>query len=220
MSNAPVAADDGDDGPPRGGPIARAVYRLLAVCHRWAESGWGGAAVGGWGLLQGSLVPGPTDAVLIPLGLADPGRVFRLALWATLGATLGGLVAYGIGALAFDELGRPLLHLLGVRERLVTASQATFERRGWLLVLASTVSPLPAKVVCLGAGAFGVPVWQFLPALVAGRLTRNATIAAVIRFAGPSLLDALARRAGVRPARTRVLPLPPGPEAPPPAGGA
>ena len=192
----------------RGGPVARGVYRLLAMFHRWAESGWGGAAVGGWGFLQGSIMPGPTDTVLVPLGIADPGRVFRLAAWATLGATLGGLVAYAIGAFAFDEVGRPLLSLLGISERLLEASHARFDRQGWLLVLVSTISPLSSKVICLAAGAFGVPVWTFVPALLVGRLTRFGTIALIVRFAGPRLLDTLSRRVGVQPAVTRVLPLP------------
>jgi membrane protein YqaA with SNARE-associated domain len=192
----------------RGGPVARATYRMLAMFHRWAESGWGGPAVGGWGLLQGSVMPGPTDTVLVPLGIADPGRVFRLAAWATAGATLGGLLAYAIGVLAFDEVGRPLLALLGVSERLLEASHARFDRQGWLLVLLSTVSPLSSKVICLAAGAFGVPVWEFVPALLVGRLTRFGTIAVIVRFAGPRLLDRLSRRVGVRPTVTRVLPLP------------
>ena len=191
-----------------GGPIARLLYRVLAMFHRWAESGWGGAAVGGWGFLQGSVMPGPTDTVFVPLGLADPGRVFRLAGWATAGATLGGMAAFAIGALAFDEVGRPLLELLGVSDRLLVRSEAAFARRGWLLVLVSTVSPLSSKVVCLAAGAFGVPLWQFLPALLVGRLGRFATIAAILRFAGPRLLDVVARRVGVRPV-TREVPVPP-----------
>ena len=37
--------------------------------HRWAESGWSRSAVAGWGVLQGSVMPGPSDALLIPLGL-------------------------------------------------------------------------------------------------------------------------------------------------------
>lgn len=204
---------------PRGGPFSRAAYRLLATFHRWAESGFGGVAVGGWGFLQASAVPGPTDVVLVPLGIADPGRVFRLAAWATIGSTLGGLAAFAVGMLAFEEVGRPLLELSGVGERVLGALRTQFDRRGWVLVLLSTVSPLSSKVVCLGAGAFGVPLWQFLPALFVGRLARFATIAVVIRFAGPRMLDALSRRVGVAPLTTRVPPLAASAGAPRGAGG-
>ncbi|MHB1224707.1 MAG: YqaA family protein [Gemmatimonadaceae bacterium] len=183
----------------RGGPLARLVYRLLARCHDWAESGWGGAAVGGWGFLQGSVVPGPSDAVLIPLGISDPSRVFRLAGWATLGATAGGLVAYLIGLVAFEQLGLPLLELVGVGPARLAASRDTFARHGWQLVLLSAISPLSTKAICVAAGAFGVPAWQFAPALAAGRALRFFGIALLVRMAGPRVLDWLSRRVGVPP---------------------
>ncbi len=191
-----VPAVAGGDHEGSGGRLSRFVYRILARCHRWAESGWGGAAVAGWGLLQGSVVPGPSDAVLIPLGIADPGRVFRLAAWATLGATAGGLIAYTIGLTSFDQLGRPLLELMGVSPARLDASRAAFARHGWQLVLLSTISPLSTKAICLAAGAFGVPAWQFAPALLVGRGLRFLAVALVIRLAGPRLLNWLSRRVG------------------------
>jgi len=165
--------------------------------------------VGAWGLLQGSVVPGPSDGVFLPLAISDPAVAFRLALWATLGASVGGLLAYGIGAQATEEVGRPLLHLVGVSDRMLDASRGAFERRGWLLVLLSTISPLPTKAVCIGAGAFGVPLWAFVPALAAGRALRFLTLATLVRLAGPGLLAWLSRRAGARPIAPAPGPSPP-----------
>lgn len=186
----------------RPGLVSRALYRVLARIHGWAESGWGGPAVGGWGFLQGSVVPGPTDTVLVPLGLSDPGRVFRFALWATLGATLGGLAAYGLGFSGGDRFALPLLERLGVSATMLARTESALATHGWLVVALSTVSPLSSKAVCVVAGAFGVPLWQFLPALAMGRAARFFTIALLLRFAGPGLLNAIARRAGVRPLTT------------------
>ena len=188
-------SDDGGGGA-RGGLIARSVYRLLARCHRWAESGWGGAAVGGWALLQGSVMPGPSDALLIPLGVSDPGRVFRLASWAVVGAALGGVVAYLVGAVAFDQVGRPLLGLVGVGADQLDWSRVAFARHGWQLVVLSAISPLPTKAVCIVAGAFHLPVWQFIPAIIAGRALRFYGIATLVRLAGPGVLNWLLRRVG------------------------
>src|SRR5688500_20349897 len=83
--------------PATGNRLKRAIVHLYAALHRWGESGWAGSAVGGWGVLQGSVVPGPSDALLVPLGLADPRRGLVLAGWATAGATIGGLIAHAIG---------------------------------------------------------------------------------------------------------------------------
>lgn len=189
--------------PAEGGRIASAIYSVLGVFHRWAESGWGGCAVAGWGFLQGSLLPGPTDAVLVPLGLADPRRAFRLALFAIAGSVAGGVLAYAIGGGAFGNLAPRILEAVGVSSSAVEASRGLFERRGWLLVVVSTISPLSTKVVSLAAGAFGLPFWQFFLALSAGRTVRNLTIAALLRLAGPALLRRLHERAAMREAKMR-----------------
>lgn len=162
--------------------------------------------MGGWALLQGSVVPGPSDALIVPLGISDPGRVFRLALWAVVGATVGGTIAYLIGAAAFVELGHPLLGVLGVSPARLEASRGAFQRHGWQLVAVSAVSPLPTKAVCVAAGAFGMPLWQFVPAIVVGRALRFFGLALILRTAGPGLLDWLSRRVGVPPVESASSP--------------
>ena len=174
------------------------LLRLLAALRRWAESGWGGPAVGSWALLQGSVVPGPSEALLVPLGLADPPKVLPLAAWATLGATLGGVLAYVIGATALDSVAVPLARLFGVSAAEFEARRTLFEQRGWLVVLFSTLSPLPTKFVCMAAGAFGVPPFTFTLALGAGRAARFTAVSLVIRVAGERWVARLERRKATR----------------------
>jgi membrane protein YqaA with SNARE-associated domain len=180
----------------RGGPVRRALVSLLARLHGWAESGHAGSAVCTWNALQGSVVPGPSEALLIPLGVADPPRAPRLALWAALGATAGGLIAYAIGLYAFDSVGRPLVSLLGVSDARWASLEGLFRRHGAMLVLLSTMSPLSTKFVCIGAGTFGVPFAPFVLALGAGRLGRFGLVGLLLRFAGAAVLGWLERRIG------------------------
>ena len=179
-----------------GGRVRRALVGLLARLHRWAESGNAGAAVCTWNALQGSVVPGPSEGLLLPLGVADPRRAPALALWAALGATLGGLGAWAIGAFAFEQVGRPLVTLLGVGAARWAQLEALFHRHGALLVVLSTLSPLSTKFVSIGAGAFGVPFAPFALALGAGRLGRFGLVGLVLRFAGARLAGWLERRLG------------------------
>ena len=185
----------------RGGRVRRALVALLARLHRWAESGHAGSAVCTWNALQGSVVPGPSEGLLIPLGVADPPRALSLALWAALGATAGGLIAYAIGAYAFDNVGRPLVSLLGVSDARWASLEGLFRRHGALLVVLSTLSPLSTKFVCIGAGTFGVPFAPFVLALGAGRLGRFGLVGLLLRFAGARVLGWLERRIG-RPIET------------------
>ena len=184
----------------RGNRFAQAIRRVIATLHRWAESGWAGPAVASWNTLQGSIVPGPADALLVPLGLADPRRVWRLVSWAILGSVLGGIIAFGIGRFAFDEIGAPVFRLLGIGEEDMAVLDSRFQRYGWLFVIVSTLTPISTKVICIAAGAFGVPLPHFTLALIAGRGTRFLVIAAAIRFAGERFNRWLARKAQARDA--------------------
>ena len=129
-------------------------------------------------------MPGPADALLVPFGLADPRRVYRLALWALAGSTLGGIVAYTAGAYAFQEVVAPVLGAFGVDPSELAAFRTLFAKHGWMLVVVSSVSPFPSKLVSVSAGAFGIPFPAFALALGAGRATRFFTIAVLIRLAG------------------------------------
>jgi membrane protein YqaA with SNARE-associated domain len=170
------------------------LSRLIAALHRWAESGWAGAATATWELLQSSVVPGPSGVVFAPLAVADPPRAPRLALWGLAGAVTGGCIAYLIGVHAFDELGRTLLAAVGVSDARIASSEKMFERHGWLLVFVSTISPLSTKLTCIAAGAFGLPVVQFIPALFVGRAIRFGVLMVLLRVAGEQLAERLGRR--------------------------
>ena len=167
------------------------LSRAIAALHRWAESGWAGAATATWEVMQSSVVPGPSGAVFAPLAVADPPRAPRLALWGLAGAVVGGSIAYLIGARAFEELGRPVLSMLGVSPATIASSERMFDQHGWKIVFVSTISPLSTKLTCIAAGAFGVPFAALFPALLVGRAIRFAVLTVLLRLAGERLLPRL-----------------------------
>ena len=173
--------------------ITGALSRIIGALHRWAESGWAGSATAPWEFFQSSVVPGPSGAVFAPLAVADPPRAPRLALWATAGAVVGGCIAFLIGARAFEGVAQPFFSALGVSAATLNASEAMFERHGWMLVFLSTISPLSTKLTSIAAGAFGLPFVQFLPALFVGRAVRFAALTVILRFAGERLESRLRR---------------------------
>jgi membrane protein YqaA with SNARE-associated domain len=172
-------------GPRRAGSVVRRfIRRLLDRLRGWAESGWAGPALLTWGIMQSSVVPGPTDGLLIPLALSHPRRTWRFVLWAIAGSVLGGLIAFLIGRFCFDEVGRPLLNWVGVGDGRLGAARGLFQRWGWLLVAGVALFPLSTKAVSILAGAFGVPVLVFAAALAAGRVARFSIDALALRYGG------------------------------------
>jgi membrane protein YqaA with SNARE-associated domain len=195
--------------------LSSGAVRALAQLHRLAEAGWAATAVGAWAFLQASVVPGPVDGVLVPLGLADPRRVWHFAWSALVGSTVGALVAYTIGALAFESMGRAVLDWLGVAGPEVEQFRAAFKEKGLWLVLVSTVTPLSGKLVSIAAGAFGIPVLPFVATMVIGRGFRYGVVAALVRYFGDRVeryiekrygktLDEIARDRGVTPSAARL----------------
>jgi membrane protein YqaA with SNARE-associated domain len=176
--------------------LSGGAVRVLVALHRVAEAGWATTAVGVWGFLQASVVPGPVDGVLVPLGLADPRRAWRFAWSALVGCALGALVAYAIGAVAFESIGRPILDWLDVSAREMENARAMFKQKGLWIVLLSTVTPLSTKLVSIGAGAFGIPVLPFVATIAAGRAVRYATVAFVVRYFGDHVERYVVRRYG------------------------
>lgn len=174
--------------------IRRRLVGILDTLHRWAESGWSGPATGAWGLAQGSVVPGPSEGLLIPLGLSDPPRALPLALWAWIGSTIGGTFAYALGAVAAQAASSPL-EWVGVTAAELGAQRARFDEWGWWLIFGSTMSPLSTKIVCVAAGFLGYPIAGFVTALAVGRLLRFTAVAVLLRIFG----ERLARRMSNEP---------------------
>jgi membrane protein YqaA with SNARE-associated domain len=194
--------------------LSNGAVRALAHLHRLAEAGWAATAVGAWAFLQASVVPGPVDGVIVPLGLADPQRVWRFAWSALVGSTLGALVAYTIGTLAFEGVGRTVLGWLGVAGPEIAQFRAMFKEKGLWLVLLSAVTPLSGKFVAIAGGAFGIPVLPFLATTLIGRGIRYGVVAAVVRYFGDRVeryiekrygktLDDIAREGRVSPSAAR-----------------
>jgi membrane protein YqaA with SNARE-associated domain len=146
-------------------------------------------------------VPGPSDALLIPLGLADPRRSLILAAWATAGATIGGIIAYTLGANFLGALSDTVFAWFGEGSGSWESRRVQFESHGWMLVALSTISPFSTKMVCLAAGAFGVPFPEFSLALFGGRAARFLAVGLVLKFAGSRLRAMLERWLG-RPVET------------------
>ena len=204
MSIPGTPGGDGSQGVPlprRRHPVRRWLLHLVAVLYRWAESGRARSATATWGFAQSAIVPGPDLALLIPLGLADPKRVFSFALWTTVGSFFGALAAYSIGVFAFERIGIPLLSLAGIGTDSIQHAREMFAEHALLVVLAGAMGLVPAKVMSMTAGGFGVPLLPFALVILAGRGARFLIVAAIIRFAGSRLVAWIERRVG-RPLAT------------------
>ena len=87
-----------------------ALYRrtMALAAHRHAP--W---CLGGLSFAESSFFPIPPDVMLVPMVLARPDRAWLIAGVCTAASVAGGVAGYGIGALLYEEIGRPVLELYG-----------------------------------------------------------------------------------------------------------
>ena len=108
-------------------------------------------ALGAVAFAESSFFPVPPDAMIVPMAVSRPDRVWLYATIATVASVLGGLVGYAIGALLFDSVGVWLFNLYGLADKAATF-QASYATYGHWVILLKGLTPIPYKLVTITSG--------------------------------------------------------------------
>ena len=100
--SAVTPRDETERAEPAPGPVMAWLLSLAA-------SPAGATLLVAMALLEATVFPGPTEAVLIALTLARRERAWWYASLATGASVVGGVIGYHLGASLFDDVARPLL---------------------------------------------------------------------------------------------------------------
>ncbi|MCH9781608.1 MAG: DedA family protein [Betaproteobacteria bacterium] len=140
---------------------------------------------------ESSFFPIPPDVMLLPMCLAQPNRIWRLAGITTIGSVLGGVIGYAIGAYAFGFI-EPVLADSGYMNSYLHAVR-WFEEWGFWAIFVAGFSPIPYKVFTIAGGAMGMALLPFVVASFIGRGARFYLLALLIRVFGHTA-DSLVRK--------------------------
>lgn len=161
----------------------------------WADRPAGIAVLVLLALLEATVFPAPTEAMLIALALGRPRRAWWLGALAAAASVAGGLVGYWIGAAFFDDVGRPLLASYGLLPHLDTL--AAVYRENTLVVLSTSgYTPIPYMLYPIVGGAFATPLLPFVAGSLVGRTLKYLPLVALAYFLGPRVRQVLDRYAG------------------------
>ena len=137
--------------------------------------------------------PVPPDLLLLPMGLANRDRVFRLAWICLLFSLAGGVIGYGIGYYFMETLGDPIIRFYGL-EKQYTEIQVWYDTYSAWAVSIAGLTPIPYKLCTLTAGAFKVNWPIFIMASAISRGLRFFVIALLIRYFGETARTFLEKR--------------------------
>ncbi|MCQ0092765.1 YqaA family protein [Roseovarius sp. M141] len=173
--------------------MIRRLYQSTIAMAEHPRAMWVLAVVA---FVESSIFPIPPDVLMIPMILARPHRAWAIAGLAMLASVLGGLAGYAIGALAFEQLGRPILESLGKAGAMAEFS-TRFNDLGFWAVLAAGVTPFPYKVITIMSGWTGMALGTFVLTSILARGLRFFIVAALLWKFGAPIREFVERRLGL-----------------------
>ncbi|MBK8198012.1 MAG: DedA family protein [Acidobacteria bacterium] len=168
----------------------------------WTMSLAGRRSAEGWlafvAFVESSVFFLPAELLFIPMALARPERAYRLALIASVGSVLGGIAGYYLGALAFNELARPMLEALGKLDDFNHMRACTGDDTMVTLLLTSSLTHIPPmKVVTILAGAANVSFALFVATCIVARGGRFLAMAWALNTYGEAIRHFIEKRLGL-----------------------
>lgn len=153
-------------------------------------------ALAGISFIESSFFPIPPDILLIPMVLAARAKAWRYALICTIASVLGGIFGYAIGAVLFEQIGRPLLEFYGYGGKFDDFVARYNEWGAWIVFIAG-ITPFPYKVITIASGVAGLSMPIFLVASIVARGLRFFIVAGLLYWMGPPIRDFVERRLGL-----------------------
>ena len=172
--------------------LDRLYIRLLALSQH-PKALWVLALVA---FAESSVFPIPPDVLILPMVLAAPSRAWIIALVAMVASVAGGLLGYAVGALMFEQLGRPILEILGKGDA-VEAFNQRFNSLGFWAILGAGLTPFPYKVITIMSGWTGMHLGTFIATSVLARGLRFFLLAFLVQKFGTPIRTFIERRLGL-----------------------
>src|SRR5690554_371784 len=173
--------------------MIRRLYDWTIAMAEHPRALWVLAAIA---FIESSVFPIPPDVLMIPMILARPSKAWLIAGIAMLASVLGGMLGYAIGALAFEQLGQPILQSLGKADAMAEFN-TRFNDFGFWAVLMAGVTPFPYKVITIMSGWTGMPLATFVATSILARGLRFFVVAALLWRFGAPIRDFVERRLGL-----------------------
>lgn len=146
--------------------------------------------------IESSVFPIPPDVMVLPMGLKNPKKAWKIALVTTVFSVIGGIFGYFLGYVFFDVVGSPILSLYGYEDKF-THFQSRYLEWGIWIVLFAGLTPFPYKVITITSGLMAMNLPLFILCSILARGARFFMIAALIYFFGEKIRVFIERYLGL-----------------------
>ncbi len=146
--------------------------------------------------VESSVFPVPPDVILIPMVLAARDRAWLIAGICTIASVAGGMAGYGIGALLFEQIGKPVLDFYAYSPKFAQFQESYKEWGAWAVFMAG-VTPFPYKVITILSGVTNLDFTIFSVSSVAARGLRFFLVAWLLWQFGAPIQAFIEKRLGM-----------------------
>ncbi|MFM2282329.1 MAG: hypothetical protein RLZZ444_4560 [Pseudomonadota bacterium] len=145
--------------------------------------------------IESSVFLVPAEVLFLPMAIANPRKVWRYALIASIGSILGGVAGWMIGYFAFEAIARPVLEFYGKLGEFEQLKSAVSEELIALFLFTSGVAHLPPlKIVTILSGVLHVNLLMFFIAAVIARGGKFLLLAWLFAKFGTPIRDFIEKR--------------------------
>ena len=155
------------------------IKNLYHWVLKWADSKYGGLALGVMALAEASFFPIPPDVLLIALCLGAQNKSFKFGLICSIGSIVGAIIGYGIGSFlwwsspgVFTSLANFFFDIIpGFSTDVFYTIKDQYEEWNFWIVFTAGFTPIPFKIFTISAGAFDI---NFILFIIASTISRTA----------------------------------------------
>ena len=160
--------------------ILKRVYESMMENANKPQAMW---IIGGISFAESSVFPLPPDLMMIPMILANRQRAWWIAFICSVTSVIGALVGYAIGYYFFTTIGQWVIETYNLSNAFDWFQQE-FQEKGFWIILAKGLTPIPFKLVTIASGAAQLNLTEFIIASVIARSFRFYLLAGLLWFFG------------------------------------
>lgn len=145
--------------------------------------------------IESSIFLVPAEVLFLPMAIANPKRVWRYGVIASVGSILGGLAGWMIGYFAFATIAAPVLEFYGKLDEFEAMKSGIDPALVLIFLVTSGAAHLPPlKVVTILSGVLAVNVFIFFIAAVIARGGKFMLLSWLFAKYGVSIRDFIEKR--------------------------
>ncbi len=174
--------------------VLKSPIRWMQNLYNWTLH-WAKAKHAPWALffiafIESSFFPVPPDVLLIAMVVADKKKWLRHAAICTLGSVCGALLGYFIGWALYEFIGKFIVTTYHL-EAVMDLVGKKYAENAFLTVFTAAFTPIPYKVITIGAGLFKISVMTLVIASIIGRAGRFFMVAGALRIFGDKIKNVI-----------------------------